>query len=711
MNDIKSVIEPNSIAVVGASNRPGSVGLAVFKNLLWGRYKGILYPVNSKSKSILGVKSYANLLAIEDQIELCVIIVPPESVIDVLKDADKCGIKGCIIISAGFKEAGLKGIELEQQVRDFVHDKGIRLVGPNCLGIINTNENVSMNASFSRTMPLNGNIAFISQSGALCSSVLDYAAGKNIGFSKFVSIGNKADMNEIDFLNYLIDDNDTHVILMYLEDISDGHAFMEIAREITWDAGKPIIAVKSGTSSEGASAAASHTGSLSGSDDTYEAIFKQSGIIRVVGIEELFHYAAAFSKQPLPKGNRIAIITNAGGPGIMATDAAIRYGLKLTNFSEQTVDKLRACLPQTANIRNPVDIIGDATCERYESAVSIVLNDKNVDAIIVILTPQAMTDINKTAQILCEIAMNTDKAILASFMGGWDVSKGIECLAQNNIPNYLFPEAAARSLSAMADFNERREQRKTIKMRFIEYEVEKESVNAIIRQCLNRDKEYYMTVDESNELLRFYGFPILKNRVITDKSEIYDAVLDIGFPLVMKVISRNIIHKSDVGGVRININTKDDAVKAYNHIIADVKANMPDALIEGVIIEQMADKGIEVILGSARDPIFGPLCMFGLGGIFVEALRDVAFRLAPMWEVSAENMIRSIRGYRIFEGARSNFPSDIDSVKECILKLSQLVSDHPEIMELDINPLIVHTKGKGCSVADSRIFLKVTQKA
>jgi acetyltransferase len=598
---------------------------------------------------------------------------------------------------------GGHGVELENCLKEVVRKYGIRLVGPNCLGIINNSEKVRMNASFATKMPKAGNIAFISQSGALCTAVLDYAEGRDVGFSKFISFGNKADVNEIDLLHYLKDDPDTDVILMYLEDITHGRAFLETAREITWQAHKPMLAVKAGRSAEGARAAASHTGSLAGSDDVYDAIFHQSGIQRVEGVDELFNYAIAFAKQPVPKGNRVAIVTNAGGPGIMATDAAIRHNLKIAALSEETKQKLKQELPPTASIQNPVDVIGDATHERYEAAIRHILMDENVDGAIVILSPQAMTDILETAEIVPRVAKDIDKPVLCSFMGIVDVSEGIQYLEKHGIPNYAFPEAAVRSMASMAFYGnllslDKREVRRVA--------ADRDTASVVIEKKLAGKDSYYMSEKEANEILQCYGFPVLKSILLKDLSQVDEAVEEFVFPVAMKISSPDIVHKFDVGGVRLKIKTREEARKAFEEIIENVKKFKPLAKIDGVIMERMARGGVEVILGAVRDPKFGPLCMFGLGGTFVGAIKDVTFRLAPMWEISSEIMIRSIKAYSILRGVRGAPPCDIDSIKDCLLRLSQMVSEHPEIAELDINPLIVYPEGKGCVVADSRILLK-----
>jgi len=701
--NIESIMSPKSIAVVGATNRLGSVGLVVFRNILGGGFQGVLYPVNPKAKSVQSVKAYPRLMDIADEVDLAVIIVPAEIVCSILEEAGQKQVKGAIIISAGFKEVGGHGVELENRVKEVAAKYGIRLVGPNCLGVINNDEKVRMNASFATKMPKAGNIAFISQSGALCTAVLDYAEGRNVGFSKFVSFGNKADVSEIDLLRYLKDDPDTGVILMYLEDISNGREFLEIAREITWESHKPMLAIKSGRSAEGARAAASHTGSLAGSDNAYDAIFYQSGILRVENIYALFNRAVAFSKQPIPKGNRIAIVTNAGGPGIMATDAAIRHNLEIATLSEETKRKLKQELPPTASIQNPVDVIGDATHERYEAAIRHILMDKNVDGAIVILSPQAMTDILETAEIVPHVAKDIDKPVLCSFMGIVDVSEGIQYLERHGIPNYAFPEAAVRSMAAMAFYGEllsldKREVRRVA--------ADSDTASAVIKEKLAGKDSYYMSEKEANEILQCYGLPVLRSVLLKDSSDVDEAAEGIVFPAAMKICSPDIMHKFEAGGVRLKIKTKEEARKAFKDIIENAKKFKPSAKIDGVIIERMAKRGVEVILGAVRDPKFGPMCMFGLGGTFVEAMKDVTFRLAPMWEISAEIMIRTIKAYSILKGVRGAPPYDIDSIKDCLLRLSQMLSEHPEIAELDINPLIVYPDGQGCVVADSRILLK-----
>jgi acetyltransferase len=702
LKKIESIMNPNSIAVVGATNRIGSVGEAVFRNILNGGYTGVLYPVNPRARSVHSVRAYPTLTDIPDEVDLAVLIVPAETVPEVAEEAAHKGVKGIIVITAGFKEVGGAGVELEAKLREVVRSHELPMIGPNCLGVINTRPEVRLNASFATKMPKPGNIAFISQSGALCTAILDFAAGRNIGFSKFISFGNKADVSEIDLLRYLKNDPETDVILMYLEDISNGREFIETAREITWMAKKPMLAIKSGTSPEGAKASASHTGSLAGSDTAYDAIFFQSGIQRVLGVDELFNHALAFAHQPVPQGNRIAIVTNAGGPGIMATDAAVRHGLSLASFSEATLAKLKEGLPTTANIHNPVDVIGDATHERYEAAIRDVLEDDDVQGAVVILTPQAMTDVLETAEILPRVIQGIHKPVLASFMGIVDVSEGVRYLEANHIPNYTFPEAAVRAFESMVRYGrllrlERREVRRMA--------ADRESANEIISRYLGDKESYYLPQQEATKLLQCYGFPLLQGRLVKDPAQIETAAEEIGFPVAMKIMSPDIVHKFDAGGVRLKIQNPDQARQTFDEIMANARKYNPQADIKGILVEKMARGGTEVILGSSRDPKFGPVVMFGLGGTFVESLKDVTFRLAPMWEISAEIMIQSIKAYGVLKGVRGQPPSDIAAIKDCLLRLSQMVADHPQIAELDINPLIVYPEGQGCVVADSRILL------
>jgi len=698
--NIEPLLSPKSIAVVGASSRPGTVGNDVFLNLLKGGYQGPVYPVNHKADYIHSVKTHPSLSSIEGDVEMAVLVIPPKFIPGVIDEAAKKGVKAILTISAGFKEIGPEGAEIERTVAQKAQEYSIPLVGPNCLGIINTAPTVSMNASFALSLPNQGNLAFISQSGAICTAVLDYADMHNLGFSKFISFGNKADVNEVDLLRYLGDDPETKVICMYLEDISEGREFINVCREIFWEKKKSMLAIKAGRSAEGARAASSHTGSLAGSDAVYEALLLQSGVQRVGTVEELFDLAEAYSNIPMPRGKKVAIITNAGGPGILATDAAVRAGLELAEIGDKTKAALRKHLPPTAAVGNPVDVIGDATSERYKAAADILLKGANVDSLAVILTPQSMTDVVETAKAIHEVIQDTDKPVVCSFMGGSYIQEGVRYLQEHGIPNYIFPEEAMNTLGGMRRYADILN---VPKRKFKEFKVDKDGASRFIAGKLETNETAYLSQVEANKLLDFYGFPLLRGRLATDEKSLAQITGELTAPFAMKIMSNDVVHKWDVGGVRLNVEPE-GASEAYADILKSVKSHVPNAKVDGILVEEMAAKGLEVIIGANRDPMFGPLCMFGLGGTMVEITKDVTFRLAPMWEASAERMIRQIKGAKALYGLRGKPPVDLDAIEECLLRLSQLTTDHREIIELDINPLIANEKG--CVVADSRVLLR-----
>lgn len=703
LHDLRPILEPQSVAVIGASRQPGSVGYAVLSNLLMGQFTGVVYPVNPKARSICGVRAYPSILEVPDDVDLAVIIVRAPLVPQVLEECGQKGVKGAIVISAGFKETGPEGAKLEAQIKEIAHHYGIALVGPNCLGVINTDPNYRLNASFAKEMPLQGNIAFVSQSGALCTAVLDYAKGQGIGFSKVISLGNKADVNENDFLAYLWQDPHTQVILLYIEELAEGRRFLQLAREITGegDHRKPILALKAGRTPAGARAVASHTGSLAGSDEVYEALFAQAGVLRADTVEDLFEYAIAFADQPLPNGKRTVIITNAGGPGIMATDACVRYGLELAQLSETTLQKLREKLPPHASLQNPIDLIGDAQHDRYEAALTCVLEDPNVDAVIVLLTPQAMTDIENIANVIVKVSNQKVKPILACFMGLVDISAGVNILKENGVPCYSFPEDAVRALAAMVKYVDWvRRPRTAVKL----FPVDTERVRKLLSEA-PVSEHGFIPEEIALQVLESYGFPMLPWGVAKTPEEAVSLARQIGYPVALKVISPDIVHKFDVGGVQLNLSSDSDVRQAFEKIVNSVKQHLPDARIKGMLVQAMAKKGREVILGMKRDPQFGPILMFGLGGIYVEVLKDVTFRLAPVRELGAYRMVRDIQTYRLLEGVRGEPPSDIDKIVECIERLSQLAIEQDLIEELDINPLIVYPQGEGVAVVDVRIMV------
>jgi acetyltransferase len=707
--DLNAIFEPRSVAVIGASREPGSVGYAVLDGLINGDFTGVVYPVNPKARAIRGVRAYASINDVPDEVDLAVIVVPARVVPTVLAECGQKGVKGAIVISAGFKETGREGAALETEVKAIASRHRITLVGPNCLGVLNTATGVRLNASFAKAMPAPGHIAFISQSGALCTAVLDYARGQQIGFSKVVSMGNKADANENDFLRYLWHDPQTRVILLYLEDLAEGRAFIELAREITGEGvdRKPILALKSGRTPQGARAVSSHTGSLAGSDNVYDAVFMQGGVMRVETVEDLFDYAIAFANQPAPKNKRIAVITNAGGPGIMATDASIRYGLEMANFTEETVKRLRAALPPHAAIGNPVDVIGDARHDRYQVALDIVLQDTNTDGVIVLLTPQNMTEIEETARVVVEASARREKPIFGCFMGVVDVSAGVRILAANGVPAYTFPEDAVRAFAAMARYsnwvNRPRTEIKT-------FPVDRERAHRLLSDAPH-NAFGFISEEAAMQVLEAYGFPLLPWGVAHSADAAADVARRVGLPVVLKVLSPDIVHKFDVGGVRLNLRSEDDVRHAFTAMMKEIPERQPGVTLDGVLVQAMVRNSREVLLGMKQDPQFGPVIVFGLGGIYVEVLKDVTFRVAPLREFSAERMVRSIRAYELLEGVRGEPPADIEAIAECIKRLSQLAVEQPFIEELDINPLMVLPQGQGAFVADVRIAVSLRKNA
>ena len=713
MRDLDAIFSPQSLAVVGASNTPGKVGHDIFVNILKGGYQGTLYPVNLKAKSIASVRAYPTIADIPEAPDLAMIILPPQFCLDAVNQAIAKGVRGIVVVSAGFKEVGGEGLKVENQIVAACRDAGVRLVGPNCLGVINPLPDVSLNASFSTRMPKPGNVSFMSQSGALCTAVLDFAADRQFGFSKFISIGNKADVDEVDLLRYLYDDPDTEVIMIYVEELQRGRVFIETAKEITGgDHPKPILVIKSGRTSAGALAAASHTGSLAGSEAVYDAIFAQSGIIRVDSIDQLFDFAIAFAyknenalgkmRRKVPLGNKVAIVTNAGGPGIVATDMTVVSGLELAKFSDETIESLKSHLPAAANFHNPVDVIGDAAQDRYENALSAVIRDEGVDGALVILTPQSMTNAMGTAEAIVRIARRSHKPILCCFMGIIDVSAGVQYLQEKGVPVYRFPENAAKAFGAIYRYSKWLNRQELAPFAF---KHDKQCARDIIESSLAAGKTYLGEL-EGTQLLKCYGFNVLPTLLATDGQEAAKIAAEMGYPVVMKIVSPQIIHKSDAGGVQINLADADAVNHAFGAIVENAKAYNPDARIDGVLVQKMAPKGLEVILGANRYPKFGHLLMFGSGGILVEVFKDVAFRLAPINRSNARYIVRGIKGFALLNGFRGTERADIEAVEKLLVCLSDLVVDNPEIKELDINPLLVHSGKNGATVADCRFILE-----
>jgi acetyl coenzyme A synthetase (ADP forming)-like protein len=694
---LESLFNPQSVAVVGASANPEKLGYNVLDNIIKYNYQGQIYPINPKEKEILGHTCYSRVTDVPGPVDLVVIVVPNKFVAGVMED---CGVKdvgAAIVITAGFRETGAEGRQLEKQVMEIARQHGIRVVGPNCLGMINTAS--ALNASFAAGMPQRGRISFMSQSGALCTGILDWAAANNLGFASFVSLGNKGDLDETDFLQAWRQDPETDVIIAYLEGIVDGPRFMQTARELSKE--KPVIVVKSGTTSAGSRAVSSHTGTLAGSDAAYDAAFRQSGVLRARSVSELFVYSTAFAYQPLPRGRQVAIITNAGGPGIMATDACEKRGLQLASLSSETVSALQEHLPSAANFYNPIDVLGDAHADRYRLALKTALDDPNVDAVIFLLTPQAMTEIEGPARVVVELSQGYDKPVLANFMGAKDVAAGNRILGEGRIPYYGFPEEAADALARMVEHREWRERTRQPLERF---QVDRERATTALLAAQKAGRLGLNEV-EARQVVAAYGLPLPASQLALNAGQAVQWAEEIGYPVVMKIISPDILHKSDIGGVQVGLKNEKEVRLAYEEIINRAYRYLPDADVWGVAVQEMVKVGKEVILGMTQDPTFGPVLMFGLGGIYVEVLQDVVFRIAPLTQAEADEMVREIRSFPLLAGTRGEKPSDLNAVIECILRVSQMVTDFPHIVELDINPLFVYEDGGGAMAVDARIVI------
>lgn len=693
---LEKLFSPTSVAVVGASRTPGKVGHDILANLVDGGFEGEIIPVNPAGGTMFDRKVYTSLAEYHAQIEQVIIAVPGEHVLQAARDAVARKAGAIIVISAGFRETGEDGSRLQTDLADICRRGGARLLGPNCLGLINTSE--KLNSSFAGRMPRPGSIAVFSQSGALCTAMLDVAENRHIGLSKLISIGNKADLSEIDILMALARDEQTRVIVGYLEDISSGDEFIKAAEEAS--SRKPVVILKSGTTAAGQRAAASHTGVLSGVDTAYGAAFTRSGVCRADTFEAMFDYATAFNMQPLPKGNRVLIITNAGGPGTMAADAVEKSGLQVAVLDRNVSTALRASLPAAASIANPIDVLGDAGPDRYIAALQAAQQDDRVDAILMLLTPQAMTRPSDTARAIIE-HLDGSKPVLASFMGGKDVMPGRRELAAGGLPDYESPERAVAVLKAMRDYAIWRDRPPRVVTRF---PVNRRRVERIITRRQRTGRLQLGEVRAKN-ILRAYGFHILDGRLAASASEAVEIARFIGFPVAMKVVSPNIIHKTDLGGVRLDVASGQEVEDAYDLMLLRISKMAPEALIEGVYVEKMADSGLEVIVGMSRDVQFGPMLMFGLGGIFVEVMKDVTFHLAPITEDEAVQMLKATRSYEMLKGKRGHKEVDIAAIAVAIQRISQLTTDFPQIMELDINPMIVGELGSEPIVADARMTL------
>lgn len=696
-SDLRPFFAPAGVALIGASDNPSKLSHGILKNMISYGYQGAVYPVNPKAKSILGLTCYPDIRQVPDPVDLAVIIIPAPAVPEALEACGERGIHAVIIISGGFKEVGPEGAALEKICLEIARKHHMRLIGPNCVGTLNLY--TGLNTTFIQGVPARGGISFVSQSGAVGGGVIDYLRNKGVGFAAFASLGNEADITETDVIEYLATDPDTRVIAAYVESIRDGQRFLRIAREVTRQ--KPIILLKAGRTEAGARAVSSHTGSLAGANEAYRAAFIQSGVIEANTVAELFEIATALDTQPLPQGSRVAIVTNAGGPAALASDSLASHGLQLATLVEDTRQALRAHLNPAAQVDNPIDMLGGAEPHDYAFALNQALQDPNVDATLTILVPQALVDPAEVARQIAQVAQSAAKPVLTCFMGEHSVGQAREILRRAGIPMYTFPESAGYVLGAMQRYA-KWHQRTWVEPTRPEG-CQPEKVAAILSQFASRR---VLGEAESRLVLDAYGVSLIPGALARNAEEAVEAAERLGFPVVMKVVSPQILHKSDVGGIRLNLKSPGEVREAFSEMMTRLQSLLPHADLEGVLIEAMAPAGHEVIIGMRRDPNFGPVMMFGLGGIYVELFRDVAFRVAPLTHDDALEMIFETRAGRLLSGFRNQPIADLEAILDAILRLSHLSLDFPEIQEAEINPLLVRPKGEGAVALDCRILLE-----
>jgi acetate---CoA ligase (ADP-forming) len=701
-DSLDPLLRPRSVAVIGASRSRESLGGAILHNLLEAGFQGPVYPVNPNTSHVQSVPAYPDVESIPGDVDLAVIVIPAAHVLEAVEACGRKGVQALIVISAGFKEIGPEGAERERELLEAARRHGMRLVGPNCLGLLNTDPKVSLNATFAPVDALPGRVAFSSQSGALGLAILDYARRLALGISQFVSVGNKADVSGNDLIEFWERDKGTDLILLYLESFGNPGKFTQIARRVARK--KPIVAVKGGRSKSGARAASSHTGALAGSDVAVDALFHQSGVIRTDTIEELFDTALLLAYQPVPSGDRVAILTNAGGPGIMAADACESAGLTLPSLQPKTMKALRGFLAPEASVKNPVDMIASATAPSYEQALRLLIADQNVDAVIVIFVPPLATGAPEVARAILAGAAGSKKPILSCFMGSHGLPESLQSLNEGHIPSYAFPEAAARTLARVVKYGAWRSAPvgKVPELAGIDPDRARAAIEAALAGD-SKTATQWLDSDSIAKILAAYGIRTPAARTATNRGEAAVVAKSLGFPVVMKIRSADVIHKTDVGGVKLGLRTEEEAARAFDEIRTSLARTKPSARFEGVTLERMVTGGIETIVGMTRDPLFGPVLLFGLGGVAVELLRDVSVRVAPLTDRDADEMIRSIRSYPLLEGYRGSPPSNTASLIDLLHRVSHMATDHPRILEMDLNPVLVFPGTASCIALDVRI--------
>ncbi len=695
-HELDAIFRPRSVAVIGASRQKNTIGREILRNLVEFEFHGAVYPVNKNADAIASMKCYPSVLDIPGEVDLAVVTVPRDRVLEVVDQCGRKGVRGLVLITAGFKEVGAQGARLEAELRRRLKRHGMRMVGPNCMGVINTEPEVRLNATFAASLPPRGNVGFVSQSGALGEAILADAAHSGLGVAMFASMGNKTDTSGNDLLEYWEDNPDVQTILLYLESFGNPRKFTQIARRITRK--KPIVVVKAGRTAAGARAASSHTGSMVELDVAAESLLEQCGVLRVSSMEELFVQAAALANQPLPAGPRVAIVTNAGGPGILCTDACIGQGLEMAELSPRTRRALGRALPPEASTGNPVDMIASADADRYRAALDLVRRDPGVDGIVAIFVSPIMIDAYEVARAIAAAA-DGSKPVLCVFMGKQRSAEGVEELRRQRVPMYRFPEEAASAMAAMARYKVLRERPQG---RSVTFEVDRQRARRALARARRAGRTTLAAV-EVQEVLAAYGFPLVPSMAVNSAAEAIAAARELQYPVVLKALSERISHKSDVGGVKVDLRTADEVGGAYDDLTSRLRRRDPDLR---VLVQRMVRGGREVLLGMAREPHFGPILMFGLGGIFVEVLRDVSVRVHPLTDLGARAMIERVKGYPLLAGARGEPPVALARVEEGLLRLSQLVSDfEDELAELDLNPFIVTERPEDCFVVDARISL------
>lgn len=698
-HELDYIFRPNSVAVIGASTQKGTIGRETLHNILSAEFNGKVFPVNPKAGVIHSIKSYSTVLDVPDAVDLAIVIVPKVGVKDVVRQCGEKGVKGLVVISAGFSEAGHEGRVAEMEIVDICHEFGMRMIGPNCFGVVNTDPEVNLNATFGKTFPKVGNVGHITQSGAMGEAIMSQAKELGIGFSMIASIGNKADISVNDILLYMKDDPRTDVILLYVENFGNPRHFTQIAREISRI--KPIVAVKSGRTKLGAKAASSHTGALADVDVGVDALFEQTGVMRVDTVEELFDVAVALSSQPIPKGNRVVVVTNAGGPGILATDALVNNGLDMPQFSASTIKELKKFSAANASFANPMDMVAGARGREFRLTLEAVAKDDRYDTIMPIFVPPVTIDQMDVAVNIHAALEKSKKTILSCFFGAGEGSQAMEYLKQHGIPVYIFPEAIAKTLGTIAGY------RKWLDKpvgKVKSFKVDKERVQKIVDKSL-KGNDGAIVGEQAIEILHAYGIPAAGYRFAESAKEAADIAGDIGYPVVMKVNTPAILHKTELGAVIVDLRSDKEVRNAFQELQRRV-GRLKKGEKFTVAMQKMLQGGVEVVIGMTTVPSFGPLMMFGLGGIYVEVMKDVAFRIHPLTDENAKEMIQSLKSYPLLTGFRGSEPVDIGLIEETLLRMSQLVQDFDVISEIDINPFICSPDRSSCKAVDARFIIK-----